>query len=69
MHDRCNRPTTTVAEERFARVVNATPDDLGQTIPGRLFVGGCDDAVQWAGYHHELQHGFLMLGGGLSSQC
>ena len=53
MCDRCTR-VTTVAEERFARLVNATPQDLGQTPPGRLFVGSCGDAVQWAGYRHEV---------------
>ena len=51
--DRCSPTGTTVAEERFSRLVNATPKDLGN-IPGRLFVGSCSDAVQWAGYHHEL---------------
>ena len=41
-------------EERFARLVNATLEDLGQRPPGRLFIGSCGDAVQWAGYRHEL---------------
>ena len=53
MCDRCSR-ITTVAEERFSRLVNATPKDFGGGPPGRLSVGSCSDAVQWAGYHHEL---------------
>ena len=53
MCDRCSY-ITTVAEERFSRLVHATPEDLGGRAPGRLFVGTCADAVQWAGYHHEL---------------
>ena len=53
MYDRCSR-ITTVAEERFSRLVTATPEDFGATSPGRLFVGSCGEAVQWAGYRHEL---------------
>ena len=53
MCGRCNR-ITTVAEERFSRLVNATPEDFWARPSGRLFVGSCGDAVQWAGYRHEL---------------
>ena len=41
---------TTVAEERFHRLVQAS-SVLSQhpKPPGCLHIGGCDDAVQWAG--------------------
>ena len=52
-HLRCSH-ITTVAEKRFSTLVNATPQDFGGGPPGRLLVGSCSDAVQWAGYHHEL---------------
>ena len=52
----CDRAyhNSTVAETRFSRLVNATPEDLGDKSPGRLFVGGARDAVQWAGQHCDL---------------
>ena len=53
MCDRACR-SSTVAEERFSRLVNATPSDLGDNAPGRLFVGSASDAVQWAGQHCDL---------------
>ena len=53
MCDRACR-SSTVAEERFSRLVNATPNDLGDNPLGRLFVGGASDAVQWAGQHCDL---------------
>ena len=53
MCDRACRRISSVAEERFSRLVNATPEDFGDN-PGRLLVGSCSEAVQWAGYHCEL---------------
>ena len=52
----CDRAcrSSTVAEERFSRLVNATPNALGDNAPGRLFVGSASDAVQWAGQNCDL---------------
>ena len=53
MCDRAHR-NSTVAEQRFSRLVDATPNNLGDNPPGRLFVGGFRDAIQWAGQHCDL---------------
>jgi len=53
MCGRCDR-VTTVAEERFSKLVEATEKGLSGDVPGRLYIGSCSEAVQWAGHRHEL---------------
>ena len=54
MCGRCDRATT-VAEARFAKLVEATENQgVSGDVPGSLYVGSCSDAVQWAGHFHEL---------------
>ena len=53
MCGRCDRATT-VAEARFAKLVEATEKGFSGDVLGRLYVGSCSEAVQWAGQFHEL---------------
>ncbi len=40
---------TTVAEERFAKLVHAIEQGLSEYILGCSYVTNCSDAAQWAG--------------------
>ena len=56
MCDRACCHNSMVAETRFSRLVNATPRlvNVAPRPPGRLFIGGANDAVQRAGQHCDL---------------